>query len=88
MRKFTQQDTFTQAILKAQRLGEEYLEALQAHVNETDCHFCMKVHTLKGDAFCTEIKRGLNLVQNVSYPVETSTKPRGLSWLLSRSASY
>jgi len=67
LRKSTQQDTFTQAIPKAEKLGEEYLQALQAHVNETDCHFCMKVHTLKGEPFCMEIKRGLNLVQNVSY---------------------
>jgi len=87
LRKFTSPDMFTQTILKAQRLGEGYLEALQAHVNETDCHFCMKVYTLKGGAFYTEIKKGLNLVQNVSYLVETGAKPRGgPSSSLSRSA--
>ncbi|KAH9958131.1 hypothetical protein BC827DRAFT_1269740 [Russula dissimulans] len=80
LRKSTQQDRFTQAIPKADKLGEEYLEALQAHVNETDCHFCMKVHTLKGEAFCMEIKRGLNLVQNISY--EKGAKQwRGPLWI-------
>ena len=83
-RKFTQLDTFTQAIPKAQTLGEEYLGALQAHVNETDCHFCMKVHTLKGESFCTGLKRGLNLVQNVPYLIEAGTRNRGRPFFLPR----
>jgi len=84
LRKRTQPETFTQAIPKAQTLGEEYLGALQAHVNETDCHFCMKVHTLKGESFCTGLKRGLNLVQNVPYLIEAGTRNRGRPFFLPR----
>ena len=75
--KFMQEDVtiLAQTTPTSQRLGEEYLESLRAHINETNCHFCMKVHALKGDAFCSEIKRGLKLVQNVPYLIETSWEP-------------
>ncbi|KAI0248056.1 hypothetical protein BJV78DRAFT_851427 [Lactifluus subvellereus] len=46
---------------------KEYLEALQAHVEETDCHFCTKMHTLKGEAFCAEVENMLAQAQNVQY---------------------
>jgi hypothetical protein len=52
---------------KPPNLRKEYLEALQAHVNEDDCHFCMKVHTLRGESFCSEIESMLAQARNIRY---------------------
>ena len=46
---------------------QEYLVALQAHVRENDCSFCMKIHTLYGEAFCTEVEKKLTQAWDIRY---------------------
>lgn len=46
---------------------EKYLVALQAHVRESDCSFCMKIHTLNGESFCTEMEKGLAQAWDIHY---------------------
>jgi BTB/POZ domain len=53
--------------LKPSRFRGEYLKALQGHLNKRDCHFCMKVHALQGEAFCEEIEKALMQARNVQY---------------------
>lgn len=50
-------NTFTRPIPKPRRLVDEYLIALQLHVREKDCHFCMKVHALEGEVFRKAISK-------------------------------
>jgi BTB/POZ domain len=57
------------------KFRKEYLGALQAHVKEKDCHFCMKVHTLHGEAFCEEIKEGMTQARNIQYTFFTPWAP-------------
>ncbi|KAH9955507.1 hypothetical protein BGW80DRAFT_354655 [Lactifluus volemus] len=47
---------------------KEYSRVLQDHVNEKDCHFCMKVHTLHGEGFCAQVERDMVSAQNTQYP--------------------
>ena len=61
-----QRNTSTFAF-KPPNLRKVYLKALQAHVNEDDCHFCTKVHTLKGESFCSEIESMLAQARNIRY---------------------
>jgi BTB/POZ domain len=56
----------TQA-LNPSHFRKQYLEALHAHVNEKDCHFCMKVHTLQGEAFLAEFEKEMVQARNVQY---------------------
>ncbi|KAI9453282.1 hypothetical protein F5148DRAFT_482270 [Russula earlei] len=65
IRQYLTQDTLTLAIPKSSKLGTMYLGALQAHVNEMDCHNCMKVHVLRGEQFLVQINWGLALARNV-----------------------
>ncbi|KAH9960241.1 hypothetical protein BGW80DRAFT_1365513 [Lactifluus volemus] len=46
---------------------KEYLEALQEHVKQKDCHFCTRVHTMQGEAFCAEIEKGMVQARNIVY---------------------
>ena len=49
-------ERFTKTIPTSVQLRDKYLESLQSHVKAKDCHFCMKVHTLKGEIFCAMMK--------------------------------
>jgi BTB/POZ domain len=48
---------------------KEYSRILRDHVNDKDCHFCMKVHTLHGEAFCAQVERDMLSAKNGQYPV-------------------
>ncbi|KAH8977581.1 hypothetical protein EDB86DRAFT_1109918 [Lactarius hatsudake] len=60
---------------------EEYTKALQGHISETDCIFCMKTHALKGDEFYAEVENKLAQAWDVQYsfrienPASESTPP-------------
>jgi BTB/POZ domain len=60
-------DALSVQTLNPSQFRKKYLEALHAHVNEKDCHFCMKVHTLQGEAFCAEIEKEMVQARNVQY---------------------
>jgi hypothetical protein len=49
-------DKFTETIPTSEKLSDKYLMALQKHVKEDDCHFCMKVHILEGEKFGAKMK--------------------------------
>ncbi len=53
------QETFTNPLLKPSSIRGAYLAALVTHVNSQNCLPCMKVHALKGEAFCEELERRL-----------------------------
>jgi BTB/POZ domain len=70
------QDLFSESLVQLREstytldpsyLRNAYLEALQAHINKKDCHFCAKVHALKGEAFCRDIEALLARALNVQY---------------------
>jgi hypothetical protein len=60
-------DDFGHAIPTPSGFNQEFFAALRAHVNENDCHFCMKVYMLNGEAFCSRIKIRLAQARNVPY---------------------
>ncbi len=52
----TQARRFTETIPTSTQLCDTYMKALQSHVKERDCNFCMKVHTLEGDKYCEKLR--------------------------------
>ena len=58
---------FHETIPTSVELYNEYLEALQFHVKEKDCNFCMKVHILEGENFYAKIKDVLTQAWNVPF---------------------
>ena len=60
---------FAETIPTSVQLRDKYLKALQSHVREKDCNFCMKVHTLEGETFCAEMKDISALAWNVPTPM-------------------
>ena len=67
--KFPKLTTFKYPLpfVKPSSFREEYLVALQAHVRENNCSFCMKIHTLKGEEFCTEVEKKLAQAWDIQY---------------------
>lgn len=67
--KIRKLDTFEHPLpfVKPSSFREEYLEAFQAHVRENDCTFCMKIHALHGEHFCTEIEKKLTQAWDIRY---------------------
>ena len=63
-------DKFSQAIPTSQNLCEMYLEALQSHIMERDCKFCMKAHVMQGEIFCTKLKDVSTKARNVPHPLQ------------------
>ena len=53
--------------VKPSSFREKYLKALRSHVNQHDCSFCMKTHTLKGEEFCVEIENQMTHAWDVDY---------------------
>ena len=43
---------FAETIPTSAQLRDKYMKALQSHVKEKDCNFCMKVHILEGEKYC------------------------------------
>ena len=62
-------DRFTEIIPTSEQLYDKFLNAFQSHVEERDCHFCMEVHTLQGEAFCAEMKDISAQAWNVPTPM-------------------
>jgi hypothetical protein len=44
-----------------------YLKALRGHISKTDCSFCMKTHTLKGEEYCVDFENPLARAWDVQY---------------------
>jgi hypothetical protein len=72
---------FTSPLVTPSSFREEYLEALRGHISESDCSFCMKTHTLKGEEFWGEVENQLAQAWEVQYrfrielPGSESTPP-------------
>jgi hypothetical protein len=47
---------FTKSIPISAQLCDRYMKALQNHVREQDCDFCMKVHILEGEKYCEKLR--------------------------------
>ena len=62
-------ERFTETIPASEQLCDKYLKALQKHVNEDDCHFCMKVHILEGENFGAKMKAISEKAWNVTPPM-------------------
>jgi hypothetical protein len=63
------EDRFTETIPTSVQLCDKYLIALQSHVKEKDCNFCMKVHILEGEEFCAKMKDISEEAWNVPTPM-------------------
>ena len=61
-----EEDRFAETIPTSSQLCDKYLKALQSHVEEKNCHFCMKVHALEGEKYCAKMKDILAQAWNVS----------------------
>jgi hypothetical protein len=44
---------------------EKFLNALQRHIDKKDCHFCSKVYSLKGEAYCAQVDDLLEQARNL-----------------------
>jgi hypothetical protein len=69
-------DDFSKTVPTTVQFREEFLEALQDHINEKGCHFCSKVYTLKGKEYCAEMDDMLEQARNV--PLLTSEDVQGV----------
>jgi hypothetical protein len=54
--RFKPDGRFAEPIPTSVELCDKYLKALQSHVKEKDCNFCMKVHILEGETYCAKMK--------------------------------
>ena len=63
-------EKFAKAIPTHQKLFDEYLEALQNHVNGTDCQFCTNVHVMEGEVFRTRLMDASTAARNVLHPMQ------------------
>ena len=57
--------SFAEAVPTSLQFRHEFLESLQDHINEKDCHFCLKVYTLKGERYCAEMCEMLEQARNI-----------------------
>jgi hypothetical protein len=64
---FTSEDIFIEAIPTSVQLCDRYMKALQSHVKQKDCSFCMKVHILEGENFCVKMKDILVKASNLPF---------------------
>jgi hypothetical protein len=69
----TPADRFNETIPTSTHLCDKYSKALQTHVKEEDCHFCMKVHALEGGKFCTKMRDITTQAWNVPAPILEET---------------
>jgi hypothetical protein len=61
---------FSQAIPTFQKRYDEYITALQSHIEEKDCQFCMKAHAMEGEIFRTKLKAVSTKARNVPHPMQ------------------
>jgi hypothetical protein len=59
--------SFDDPVPTSVQFRDEFLAGLQKHINENDCHFCLKVYALKGEAYCAESEGMLELARNVPF---------------------
>ncbi|KAI9450609.1 hypothetical protein BJY52DRAFT_1191701 [Lactarius psammicola] len=50
---------FTLPLIKSSSIREEYLEALRTHAAPESCTFCLGVHAMKGEWYCTQLEQAL-----------------------------
>ncbi|KAI9441849.1 hypothetical protein H4582DRAFT_2074020 [Lactarius indigo] len=50
---------FTSPLIKPSSIREKYLEALRKHAAPDLCTFCLGVHALKGESYCTQLEKAL-----------------------------
>ena len=62
-------ESFTYAVPTSQKLYDEYLKALQSHIKETDCQFCMNAHVMEGEMRRTKLKDISSEAWNVPHPI-------------------
>jgi hypothetical protein len=58
---------FCDAVPTSVQFREKFLNALQGHIDKKDCHFCSKVFSLKGEAYCAQMDDGLEQARNVPF---------------------
>ena len=63
----TSEDTFIEVIPTSVQVCDRYMKALQSHVKQKDCSFCMKVHILEGENFCAKMKDILVKASNLPF---------------------
>jgi len=66
---------FTETIPTSAQLCDRYMKALQSHVKEKDCNFCMKVHILEGEKYCETLRDISTKAWNVPAPGERPETP-------------
>jgi hypothetical protein len=71
-------DIFTDPIPTSVQFRDKFLEALQNHINHKDCHFCLKVYALKGEAYCAELENMIELARNVPFRDLGESKRNGI----------
>ena len=59
---------FTQTIPTSTQLCDRYMKALQSHVTEKDCKFCMKVHILEGEKYYENLRDISTQARNIPAP--------------------
>jgi hypothetical protein len=58
-------EAFSKPLFNPRSVRREYLSALKAaHIDSYNCVSCTKVHSLNGEAFCTELTERLTLALN------------------------
>jgi hypothetical protein len=65
---------FTEIIPTSTQLCDRYMKALQSHVQEKDCKFCMKVHILEGEKYCENLR-------DISTQARDIPAPWGETWV-------
>ena len=66
---------FTETIPTSTKLCDSYMKALQSHVKQKDCNFCMKVHILEGEKYCKKLGDISTQARNVPAPGERPGTP-------------
>jgi hypothetical protein len=59
---------FTETVPTSTQLYDGYMKALQSHVTERNCNFCMKVHILEGEKYCENLRDISTQAWNVPAP--------------------
>jgi hypothetical protein len=59
---------FSKSLFNPRNIHGEYLSALQTHINSYSCVSCTRVHTEKGEMFCTDLEDRLTRALNEVCP--------------------
>jgi hypothetical protein len=68
--RLIEMDDFTKAIPTSQKLFDEYIKALQSHIKQTDCQFCMNEHVMEGERFRTEMEDVWTQAWDIPHPMQ------------------